>query len=352
MSIVHVTPGLLDIRAITTFGLHAKPNSNAPIGKFGTGLKYAIATLLRLECKVQLFIGETEYEFFTMSAAFRGVAFKQVYMKKRNGLLSKWQRIELPFTTEHGKFWEAWQAFRELHSNTIDEYGKTYQYYDPELAGSGFVPDSNQTNIVVTGEAYEEAYRDRDKVFLPDALTKREGDDKVQVFNEPSNHIYWRGIRVFDLEKPSVYTYNVLDNMELTEDRTLKYVWDAQSKIAAYVARSKDRKMISAIVSADADKHFEGRLDFDYAYTSPSAEFNEVVSKKKYRGAYISPRALTYYDKYSPPPPKAGLTTKQKIGEWAYNSDLPSDLTDLLKHLLRCEITDPSPSDLNDDIPF
>src|SRR5690606_31422269 len=98
MSIVHVTPGLLDIRSITTFGLHAKPGTNTPIGKFGTGLKYAIATLLRLGCKVQLFIGEVEYEFFTKKNDFRGMEYHQVYMRKRKGVLAKWSSVELPFT--------------------------------------------------------------------------------------------------------------------------------------------------------------------------------------------------------------------------------------------------------------
>lgn len=346
MSVVHVTPGLLDIRAITTFGLHAKPGTDTPIGKFGTGLKYSIATLLRLGCQVKLFIDSVEYEFYTKADDFRGMEYEQVYMKKRRGILSKWQSVQLPFTTMHGKFWEAWQAFRELHSNTLDEGGKTFE--------SGVVTWEypGNTVFVVSGDAYEQAYRDRDSVFLPNALTKREGDDRVQVFNEPSKHLYWRGIRVFDLEKPSVYTYNILDDVTLTEDRTLKFVWDAQSKIAAYIARSKDQKLINAVASADADKFFEGRLDWDYAYTSPSAEFKEVVAKKKARGGYVSPRALSFYDRYAPPPPPKD-DLKSRIERYAYGEGLPEELVELLRYLLKCKIEEPAlsaPGD--DDIPF
>lgn len=350
MSIIHRTEGLLDIRAITTFGLHAKPNTDSPIGKFGTGLKYAIATLLRLECKVRVFIGEVEYEFFTKSEDFRGMEFQQVYMKKRKGLLAKWQSIELPFTTLHGKHWEPWQAFRELESNTRDEGGDTWFEVVPDRDPAIFAKPDN-TIISVEGEIYRQAFLDIDKIFLPNALTKREGDDHMQVFNEPSNHIYWRGIRVFDLEKPSIYTYNILDDVTLTEDRTMKYVWDAQSKIAAYVARSKDRKMINAIVSAETEKHFEGRLDFDYAYTSPSAEFIEVVSKKKFRGAYVAPRALIYHDRYAPKVQSATATIKERIYEWVGNSDIPKELDELLKHLMRCEIKEPDPN-VDNEIPF
>lgn len=344
MSIVHVTESLLDIRSITTFGLSSKPGSDNPIGKFGTGLKYAVATLLRLGCRIQLFIGETEYEFFTKKDDFRGMEYDQVYMKKRRGVLSKWLSVELPFTTMHGKFWEAWQAFRELHSNTLDEGGETVEVDH----GTDGLYTYNKTIFVVTGEAYEKAYLERDRVFLPGALTQREGDTHVQVFNEPSNHLYWRGIRVFDLEKPSVYTYNILDDLELTEDRTLKYVWRAQSILASYVSRSKDPKLINAVISADAEKFFEGRLDWDYSYTTPSAEFNDVVSKKKSRGGYIAPRALGYYDRYAPALPSTE-TTRDKIARYAYDPTTPKELRELLQHLLKCHIEEPKP---DDDIPF
>lgn len=348
MSIVHATPGLLDIRAITTFGLHAKPGTDTPIGKFGTGLKYAIATLVRKGCKVRLFIGETEYEFYTKPGDFRGVEFSQVMMRKRRGLVSRWSAEKLPFTTEHGKFWQMWQAFRELHSNTLDEGGKTGIYDNYPLDKEAL---HDHTTFLIDGQEYVQAYYDRDKTFLPGALTKREGDDRVQVFNEPSNHIYWRGIRVFDLEKPSVYTYNILENMELTEDRTLKYVWDAQSKIAAYVARSKDERLINAVVTADNKKFFEGRLDFDYAYESPSQQFKDVITKKKARGSYVSPMALTYHSRYtSTGIPVGKKTLREQIEHYAYDPGLDTQLQVLFKYLLRCEIKEPVEDD--NEIPF
>lgn len=346
MSIVHSTPGLLDIRAITTFGLHAKPGSTTPIGKFGTGLKYAIATLLRLGCRIQLFIGDVEYEFYTKKSDFRGSEFEQVYMKKRRGILSKWQSVELPFTIDHGKFWVAWQAFRELHSNTLDEGGETYSVDK----GTDGLYTSDRTIFVITGEAYEKAYHDRDEIFLPESLTKREGNETVQVFNNPSNYLYWRGIRVMDLEKPSVYTYNLLSDLELTEDRTLKYMFQAQSLIAGYVATSADEKLINSVVSADAEKHFEGRLDWDYSGKTPSSVFQDIVDKKKRRGRYVSPRALLFHDRYyAAEIPAAEETLRDKIERFSYNNNVPYDLRMLLKYLLTCEITEPVE---DEDLPF
>lgn len=348
MSVVHITPGLLDIRAFTIFGLHAKPNTTNPIGKFGTGIKYAISTLLRLGCKVRVFIGTVEYEFYTSGGDFRGVEFEQVRMKERKGFLSKWRYTELPFTTQHGKFWEAWQAFRELESNTRDENGVTISVEHFSDVGV-----DNTTTIVITGEPYESAYMDRDKIFLPQALTKREGNDKVQVFNEPSDHLYWRGIRVYELDKPSIYTYNILSDMELTEDRTLKYMFMAQAALTGYVAKSKDTKLINAVVSAEGDKFFEGRWDFDYANESPSDEFKSVIAKKRSRGGYVSPRALTYYDKYTPVVASEKISLRSRIETFAYDDDVVEDLRTLLKYLLKCRIEEPDDaSNGPDDFPF
>lgn len=349
MSIVHVTPGLLDVRAFSIHGLSVKVGDK-PIGKFGTGLKYAVATLLRNGCNIQVFIGGVEYEFVAAKDEFRGSEFQQIKMRKRNSVLKRWHYANLPFTTEYGKFWEVWMAFRELHSNTIDEDGSTF--FDPVVPTRDWTKSDN-TVIVVTGDVYTKAFKDRDKTFLPNSLTKREGDASVQVFNEPSNHLYWRGIRVFDLEKPSIYTYNILEDMELTEDRTLKYLWRAQTILAAFVARSKDQKLINAVVSAEPEKHFEGRMDFDYAYVSPSSEFSEVVSKKKNRGAYISPRALGYYDRYAPPPPRVSVSLRDKIMKWAYADNLPDELGEMLKYLLECKIEEPTKTETFDDgVPF
>lgn len=359
MSIVFDTPGELDMRAFTTFGLSAKPNSTNPIGKFGTGLKNAVSTILRKGGTVRVKVSSTEYEFYVSNMEFRGMPFHQIKMKKRKKLsknipmVIRWDYAKLPFTTEYGKFWEMWQAFRELESNTRDENGETWFNPNPDMT----IFDLNvkdRTLIEVISEDFEEAWRDRNSIFLPEALTVREGDEKVQIFNEPSKYLYWRGIRVKTLELPSVYTYNILVDMELTEDRTLKYDWRAMEVLAGYVARSKDQKMISTIVGADAQKHFEGKFDFDYTFVTPTEEFNQVVAKKKLRGNYVAPRAYSFYEKYSPPAVSVeNETLKEKIQRLSRDTSLPTEVTDLMKHLLKCEIIEPSENPLQyDGIPF
>lgn len=287
-AIVFRTPGHMPIEAFTMVGVNSKPNSSNPIGFFGTGLKYAIAVLLRLEQKVTIFIGRTEYVFETKKEEFRSKEFDFVYMRKRESVFSKWRKTKLPFTLEYGKTWEIWQAYRELHTNTLDENGSVYSLSDREVA-EDFVMDS-YTIIVVEGEEFRQAYYDRFKTFLPEGLRERNSTDAIQVLDKPSKHIYYRGMRVFDFPKDvqSKYTYNFLSHVELTEDRTAKYPFILEARIAEMVATSTNKKFIQDVVRSSAGT-FESKLKFDYASTPPSNEFKEVgrMPYARHHGAYL-----------------------------------------------------------------
>jgi hypothetical protein len=144
--------GLIDLRAVTTFGVSSKETSN-PIGYFGTGLKYAVAVLLRLGCEIELYLGEdTRYVFRARKTRIRVDDFDVVTMTSCD------DTVELAFTTQLGRNWHAWQAFRELWCNAIDEGGDVYPDFRP--------PRPGVTTIHVTGEPVVEAYHKRDTIML------------------------------------------------------------------------------------------------------------------------------------------------------------------------------------------
>ncbi|WP_324009272.1 hypothetical protein, partial [Parvimonas sp. M20] len=170
-------------------------------------LKIAIAVLLRHGVEVTIHRGHEQYVFYTQKADFRGKSFAFVRMKRRNSLLGRWTYSKLPFTTELGKHWELWMAFRELHSNTLDENGETFvpvvnSGYGTMYANSQ--PDAPQiecTDIVVEGAAYLDCWHDRARVFLPDGLKIRTDEEDVQVLDRASKYLYYRGLRVLDLKE-------------------------------------------------------------------------------------------------------------------------------------------------------
>jgi hypothetical protein len=278
-AIVHQTPGLIDIRAFTTMGMSAKVSTN-PLGQFGTGLKYAIAVLVRAGARPVVWIGRDRYEFFQESTDFRGKEFQLVRMKRKKWSLTKPSTHDLPFTTEYGKNWKMWMAFRELEANTRDEEGHTYIEESPTFLGDSLKNGGleGHTTIVIEHPEYVEAWEKRDEVFLPGGLAVREGSEGLQIIREPSQRVYYRGMRAYDLDKPTLFTYNVLAPIDLTEDRTLKYEFQIKEQLARHILGSADADLIEQIVTTD-DDYWENNLDFPQ-WAQPGATFRQVAEAR------------------------------------------------------------------------
>lgn len=280
-SLVFKNSGLIDVRAITTFGISSKENNNA-IGYFGTGLKYAIAVLMREGCDMTIYSGKDKYTFSVKRETIRVNEFEIVQMNGK----------PLPFTTELGKNWQVWQAYRELYCNCKDENGEVF------LSDSRITLDSNSTTIVVTGSKILNVHLNDTTIFLKDreALTTANG---VEIHSGTSNYIYYRGVKVYELPERSLFTYNIIDETKLTEDRTLLSYWDAKFKITCAIARCTSVKIIEAILLAPKT-FLEYNFDFDYGSLQPCETFTKLCTDMyldKNTGMNISAR--TYVRKTS-----------------------------------------------------
>jgi hypothetical protein len=108
MYAIYSNPGALDLRALTIMGMNAKPNTDSPIGYFGTGLKYAVAIALRHGLKLTIYDGAgTVLEFFTAEPISAGKHSPSVKCARGD---PAWH---FPFTTEYGKDWALW----EMHAS-------------------------------------------------------------------------------------------------------------------------------------------------------------------------------------------------------------------------------------------
>lgn len=324
-TVVFKTPGMLDFKAFTHFGVNAKPNSKSPIGYFGTGLKYAIAVLIREGCKVTILRGNERWDFTTAEEAFRDKKFGFIRCYKRG--IFRTETLQLPFTTDLGKDWELWQAFRELYSNTLDEGGITCISSD----GYAEVPIDGYTMILVEGSAFAREYFEKDNTFHPKASRDR-NDVKVEHFLEPSKHIYYRGMRVYDLEKPAKMTYNILCQIELTEDRTAKNSYEVERLIREYIVESADIPLIKAAITAP-EGSYEHRFNFDSTYRAPSQTFRDTArSTRSYNSTVKS-----YVDTYDPPakePEDEPLLTQLKKVLEKDNGDWQEFVRDNLSELI------------------
>ena len=250
--------GVMDPRAITTFGVSSKENDSA-IGYFGTGLKYAIAVLLRLKCEVTIWTGGQKYEFTTQKTRIRVNEFDIVHM---NG-------EPLAFTTELGKNWEAWQALRELACNALDENGKFLE----QTYTVGLLP--TDTSILVSGKAMEEAWTEKDKIFLQRCLL--ETSRGVEIHKGQSNWIFYKGVRILKLPIPAKYTYNFTTPVELTEDRTAKNEFDVMWRRMCAIKSLRNRDILKDILTARKEDFHEGSIEFSGSYGDDP--FQEVVAE-------------------------------------------------------------------------
>lgn len=257
--IVFENSGEIDIRSISTFGVSVKEGDN-PIGFFGTGLKYAIAVLLRTGHKVTIHSGLTVIQFGVQTDAVRGQDFQFVTM---NG-------EPIGFTTELGKQWGLWMAYREIACNCKDEGGAGRYAKTQPTPRAGF------SSVIVEGQDFESVFADGHLYILADQpnLTVK----TAEVRYRRASHLFYRGVRVMELPRPALYTYNLNTRLELTEDRTVKSPWEAMHRIAQAVLQAEDDNFIRACVTAP-EETLEGGLDFHgWGYT-PSSQFLHVVGE-------------------------------------------------------------------------
>lgn len=285
MAIIHKTPTLLDIRALTIMGLSAKPNSTNPIGQFGTGLKYAIAVLVRMGARLTIFVDKDRYTFAKKPMDFRGERRELINMRHFAEGRNRSSNTDLPFTTEYGRNWHPWMAFRELEANTRDEHGET-------IHGGSEDPHEGHTVIIVDHPDYDAAWTGRDDTFLPDGLSVAVAGEGLQVLEGINKSLYYRAMRASDLAKPTLHTYNILNkSVEITEDRTIKHDWSARNLLANYVCTSDDETFIESVITA-AEEYWEHDLAYP-EHVSPSVAFCAVMNRNT-KG--VSTNASRYYD--------------------------------------------------------
>ncbi|MFN3582933.1 hypothetical protein [Phenylobacterium sp.] len=254
MAFVSLTnPGLIPMEAVTTMGVSAK-DGEAPIGMFGTGLKYAIACLLRTGQRITIWRGLDRYDFAKEAGEVRGKGFDFIYMTGPEG------RERLGFTTHLGAHWETWQVFRELYANCLDEGGDIWM--------SEAEPAEDHTTIWIEGAAFAEAAQERERYFLQTQPLYK--NSLVEVHPGESSCVYYRGVLVARLPHTAAFTYNLVGGVTLTEDRTLKDSYVVSSWVTYTLGHSTDRAVIAkALLSQGYEKGLTfGEVSEEFAETA------------------------------------------------------------------------------------
>lgn len=306
-------PGNINPKVWSVFGVSAKLNDNS-IGRFGTGLKYAIAVLLREGRKINIRSGNDWYKFTTKKIVERGKEFEQVLC---NG-------EEMPYTTHLGEGWELWQAYRELYSNCLDEGGQLdYRQSDELIEAIGYTAIEAELGDI-----------DHNSIFLETKhMTCLSSSGLCDVYKGESEWIYYKGIRCMKLDKKAKFTYNIL-NADLTEDRTFKYFFQVDQGIAASVLGSRNKDFIADFFFQTKD-YFEERVRFEYSGAVPTEIVLNMVKENMKNNVWMHTDMKVKVKHYIP---DEGFT-KIEIGEReALIIDKAKDFCDKIGHKVKYPI--------------
>lgn len=261
--------GLIPEEAIVTMGVNAKLGDN-PIGQFGTGLKYSIAGILRNGGKVCIWRGKKRMEFGLSDKMIRGKGFKIVTLNGK----------KLGFTDQLGLNWKPWMFYRELYSNCKDEAGSIRQIVptgtSPEELG-----EAKKTKIIVEWAELERIHENRNEIVLTtDPMYTLKGVEVHPMVDSPN--LYYKRIRVYDLPKPSKFTYSLTGHEMLTEDRTLMYTWAVPTTIMKAILSCNNKNFLNAVLDREiVEKCFEESFNYsNLEHEKPSPEFLEVAERK------------------------------------------------------------------------
>lgn len=280
--LVFKNKGLLDEVLVTTMAANVKTGDN-PIGMFGTGLKYAIAVVLRTGGSITIYKGLRKLEFGTVRKVIRGKEFQIVTMNGK----------QLGFTNQLGAHWEPWMAFRELWSNCMDEAGTCFR---AESDSKDAQPSRGTTTIHVDGKAMTDAYDARSEtlVLTQPIVTLKD----MEIHPGSSKYVFYRGIRAMELNKTAAYTYNITRAETLTEDRTLLYTYGVPTTIAKNLMTCANSFVLDKVLSkSEVSEMYEGSLPYgSLKHETPSDEFLLACDRRKTAKDLITNAGVLFAD--------------------------------------------------------
>jgi hypothetical protein len=217
--------GEVPINAFKLLGASTKRGSATKIGYFGTGLKYAIAVMLKQGIDFKVYSGTKEVKIGTRKTKFMT---EDILVMTVNG-------EKTSITLDAGIDWKPWFAIREIYSNTIDEGGN--MSLNTEVG-----PKAGHTRIFVDteAEALKDVFQNWNNYFsMNRALVFRNATGTLlpKLPTRPEFTVFRRGIRVHESRKHSVFDYDLID-VEINESRVAVYSFRVHENSSEVLAAS------------------------------------------------------------------------------------------------------------------
>lgn len=260
-------------------GLSTKRNDPTTIGQFGSGIKYAPISALRMGLDFVFCGSDTKGNY--------SLRYKPVDEDGIQSIVYDYgdYQKQSSFTVDAGCMsWDSeWQIYREVISNAKDNGYWTREVVDKveNKPGEFAVYITASKGMMDVYNKHDYYFSDDRNVIYSDDYTGISFLDKI----DSSMNIYYKSVLVSTLEsenRVSLFDYET-DNASLNEDRELKEVSSEYIKISKTIARCKDKKIVRKIL----DKMFQKDLlefsmisEYHWSYTSPSEFWSEMFYDK------------------------------------------------------------------------
>ena len=283
--------GEVEPEAFTLLGATTKREDATKIGFFGSGNKYAIATLLRMGVPFRIFSGEQEIVISTQKAYLRGQEYEQILINGQSTSM----------TTSMGPDWELWFTLREFICNAMDEGGYTLSLGD-------LVPVPGVTSIVVEEtEEVLEFYNNRGKYILESApihtVLTVYGNISIHPKSENMN-VFRKGISVTAANQHNMlYDYD-FSNIDINESRVYKYEFQVKERIAAFYTVCTNPKLIQEFLACrnvfEEDLYWTNNNKFSDAWfellkdktLAPKSFYEHMNPEERWSYTWIDPRII------------------------------------------------------------
>ena len=257
--------GLIDHMSLHLIGASTKRNDSSKIGFFGSGLKYAIALMLREEIPFEIWSGEKKIPVTKRKVDFRGETFERIYIGGK----------PTSFTTDMGPDWKPWYAIREILCNAIDEGN-----HKVDIVGEK-KPCEGTTSIFIHATPKIEEVLKNWHLYFADA--RKDEEHKEALFrclkgNEEKMFLYRKGIRVYEEYTPCLYHYD-FPNFKINESRVVSSTYDCNEKIVGFWKEYATKRMIEKLFEAGRVS-YEWKMGWDTIFSREdfSEEWLEAIA--------------------------------------------------------------------------
>lgn len=262
---------VLDIRLVSLMGGTTKDSDVHKIGRFGTGLKYVLAYVLRNKVDFHICLGIRKVKVDTIKDIIQDKEFEII----------KVDGVQTSITTNMGMDWKPWMIVREIYSNALDEGEAKYEVVEEDkLEG---LEDKTTFYIELIPE-FLEVYNNWTKYFIVNNVPMFE-TNKFAI--HPANgvlRIYKQGILIKEENSESIFNYDI---KEARINELREYIGHTISDIADIIFSITDKKTIEYFLEnvkdGEKDKLFEATIDLNWwkEYSKLPDEWQEVLGSAK-----------------------------------------------------------------------